>query len=501
MPILAICPECSKTIIVERIPKIACPECGNQFNFVELQKNKLIIDASTEAAELAAARDNYAKNDYVRAADHFKRAYEANKNSYTAQYYLALCEIYKNIADSAYNVMGRVVDMVRSSLITMSRANVAVTDKFAFITTMLSEIKTIITRRLNARDGLFESDIDAYRKVSISDLTDLINLFKIDRELIMSFAPQVAAAMTELADCAIKVCYKSVQTVMVGDKLYTPNDADYKRIMSLCNEYCFFAHSFDPAFDTKEYSPDFTPNYVYNDKVLRRFKKFDEANQINAKKHLISNIGEYENILEECKRALEFTYLNCYRSMCSRQVKQHSQLFFNGFELLFRLMTPRVVAADKKRVEIRVEKFADTVDRCDILTRFLVDAYELDPGIGGSLHAFYEKLYSIVSMYYLPEFDKLSKNINKIMEIRGDEYFAYQKLLFDCACCCAPALRKYVDFSAEPDKTRNKLVKICKRVTDDFLLLSNFRIDELEQSNFYRPILQITTAVMDETEE
>lgn len=501
MPVLAICPHCSKTIIVERVPKVSCSDCGSTFNFVELQKNKLIIDARTEAAEIASAKGYFVNADYVTAREHFQKALDANKNSYSAQYFVLLCDIYLHEDVPGFDVMGSVVEMIRKSALTLSHTTVAVADKLKFIVAMLAETKGIIMRRLTARNSLFEKDIDEYRKVSIADLGKLTDLFKIDRELIMSFSPEVASALVELADCAIKICYKAVQTVLKDDELYSPSDADYKQLTTLCNDFCFFGHTYDKTFETREYSPDFSPNYKYNDKVLGMLKKFDAVNKaVTQKKNVIGDIDEYEDILRMCDKALKFTYMNCYKSMCSRQVRRHAKLFFDGFELLYRLMLPRVIAADKKRVEIRTPKFVDLVDYCDILTRFLVDAYELNDGIGISLHEYYEKLAGIVTTYYIPEFDRLDKSINKIKEIKNDEYYAYQKLLFDCACCCIPALGKYVDFSAETDKTRNKLVKICKRATEDFLLLSEFRIDEIEQSNFYRPILQISTAVADEVE-
>lgn len=494
MPILVICPVCSKTVSVERQPRVTCPDCGSQLGFAELQRKHLIIDGKTEAAELDAAKGYFRNADFESAHKHFQLALDANGNSYAAQYFVMLCDIYLHEQEgSSYDVMSAVVQMIREVLVKLSRANISVSDKLTFVTAMLSETKVIITRRLTDRDDLFKNDIEEYRRITISDLNNLLELFKIEREQIMSFSRDVSNVLAEIVDFSIKACYKAVQTVMVDNKLYTPSDADYKALSSLCNELCFFGHTFDPYFDTKTYAPDFTQNYKYNDKVLARLKRFDESNKAHAKKNVIGDITEYESILAECVNALKFTYLSCYRSMCSRQVAQHARLFFNGFEMIYRLLMPRVALRDKKQIEIRTYKFAETVERCDMLTRFLVDAYELNETIGLDLHEYYEKLYYIVTSYYLPEIDKLAK-----AKDRNNLY--YLQLLFECACSCAPALRKYVDFTADVDKTRLKLVKICKSATEDFLLRSGMSIDEIEQSNFYRPILQISNAVIDEEE-
>ncbi|MDE6200884.1 MAG: hypothetical protein K2M47_03275 [Clostridiales bacterium] len=502
MPLYAVCPVCSKTIEIERLPKLVCSDCGSRFGYSELQSKHLIVDERTEKAEITAAKDHFLNGEFMSALEHFNRALVANANSYAAKYFSLLCEIYLHDAGDSkandavssnekYDVIAAIVDMIRQSLVTLSRSNATVADKLAFITAMLSEIKAIIIERLSTRDEMFKNNIEEYRKQSISDLTKLLDLFKIEREQIMSFAPEVLNALASLVDCAIKICYKAVQTVKVGDEIVTPNDDDYKKLSSLCNELCFFGHSFNPYFDSSPYSPNFTQNYAYNKEVLTKLKNFDDKNKVNAKKNVIADIAGYETLLAECEKALKFTYLSCYRSMCSRQVAQHAQLFYDGFELVYKLLLPRVALVDKKQIEVRAIKYADMAERCDMLTRFLVDAYELNESIGVGLHEYYEKLYDIVSTYYLPEMDKLSKNKD-----RNNLY--YQQILYDCACSCAPALKKYVDFSDDTDKVRLKLVKICRDATEEFLLHAGITIDEIEQSNFYRPLLQISNALVDE---
>ena len=509
MPVYAICPICSKTIEISREPKLTCPECESQFGYAELQRTQLLIDEDMEQVELEKAKRYFNSGDFTNALNHFKFALEYNKNSYVAQYYLGLSNIYSHdVMDMIAGNKGEgiqiqdrfkfvpvLVDMVKKSLLALSYSNAAIPDKLAFITEVLTETKAIITRRLLNRDSMFTNNIDAYRKQSIADLTLIMELFTIDREQIMSFAPEVAKALAELVDCCLKVCYKAVQTVIHDDKLYTPNDFDYKKLSALCNELCFFGHSFDPNFDSSPYSPDFSQNYDFNIKVLKKFEEFDSKHQTHGKKHIITDIDEYEAILKEAAKALKFTYTNCYRSMCSRQVARHSELFFKGFDLVYRLLLPSVVQMEDKQMELRPNKYPDIEERCDMLTRFLVDAYELNPNtIGAGLHNFYEKLYEIMSIHYVPAIEQMGKN-----KSRNNLY--YQQILFDCAISCAPALRKYVDFSPETDKARAKLVKICRNATEEFLLHAGITIDEIEQSNFFRPILHISNALVEEENE
>lgn len=499
MATFAICPHCGKTISVERTMRQACPGCGAQLGFTDLQRNRDIIDTRTEANELEAAKSYFTNGDFQGAHDHFKKALTVNKNSYSAQYFVCLCNIYLHEDDDKFDVMGTVLDMIELSLGALSRSLATATDKLVFIKAMLAECKVIISRRL-AREDLFARDITAFRKASIADLTTLSDLFKIDREQIMLFSFDVSMALLDIADCAIRGCYKAVQTVVLDSTLLTPTDSEYKQLLGLCNDYCFFAQSLNPAFDSTQYSPDLSQNYMLNEKVLARFDNYDEKYK-SAKKNTIADLEEYDSILEECRLAVNLTYMNCYRAMCSRQTRQHSKLFFDGIKMLYKLLLPRVVTSDKKRAEVHTCKFVDLADYCDILTRFLVDAFDINNKIGDSLREFYEKLYDTVDAYVLPSLNQVSKGLNKVKDAHGEEFFLYQRLLFDWATCCAPALKKYVDFSDGADKTRAKLVKICEDAAENFLILCDYRINELEQSNFYRPILQIYAAITEELEE
>lgn len=498
MPVLAICPFCNKTITIERTLRSTCPECGHEISYPDLQRRKMIVDGATEKRELAAAKDYFVNTEFLSASEHFKKALAANKNSYSAIYFVSLCDIYLNESGDGYDLMAKVVDMIKSSLELMPRANASAVDKLKFITAMLAETKILIINRLTSRGELFENNISEYRKITLSDLKKLLELYKIDGELMMTFAPEVTKILLEIAESAVTACYKAVQTVAVGEDLYSPTPEEYKQLSSLCNDYCYFAQILDPNFDTKKFSPDFTQNNMLNEKVLSRFEKFDESNKVNAKKGIIGDIDEYENILSECVKALTFTASNCYKSMCSRQSEQHIHLLLDGLQLLSRLLMPRVTITDKKKVDIRVGKFVDIVDWCETLTKFLVDLNEFNEYADAFLEDFYSRLLECVETHFIAENNKYGKIANKRKDLSEDDFKRYEKLLYTGACCCVPALATYVEFFKYKDKNRNKLVKICKQASEEFLMLHDFKIDELEQNNFYRPILDIYNAVLEE---
>ena len=154
MPLHAVCPVCLKTIEIERLPKLVCPDCGSRFGYAELQGKHLIVDERAEKKEITIARDYFLNGEFMSALEHFNRALVANANSHAAKYFSLLCDIYLNdngydkssdtMSEKPYDVIAAIVDMIRQSLLTLSRGNATVADKLAFITAMLSERKVLI---------------------------------------------------------------------------------------------------------------------------------------------------------------------------------------------------------------------------------------------------------------------------------------------------------------------------------------------------------------------
>lgn len=494
-----ICPSCMKSVVADG-DKPICGDCGQPIDFNEVKKRGLAIDSATEASEFAAGKDYFINTEFLSAREHFKKALDANKNSYLSQYFVLLCDIYLNESSPDYDAMDGVVNAIQTPLTPMTRANVKVNDRLNFIYAMLTETKIIIINRLRSHDKLFDLDIAKYRKNVLNDLQTLLRLFKIDGELLMTYAPQIGAILAEVADTAVAVCHKAVQTVAVGEELFSPTEFEYNRLLSLNNDFCFFVASFVPDYDVKKYTPDFTQNNLLNEKVASRFEKFDIKNKPNAKRYTICDPSEYEDILAECEKALSFTDKSCFGSLCDPNFGKRQELLKDGLRFLYRLLTPRVSVSDKKRVEFKLGKFYDISDRCAQLTKFLRDADAVDAFARDSLRDYYAKLCDIMDMYYVAEYERYTKSIDKLKDSKGDDYKYYERFLFETACSTASALGAYVGFAAHKDKTRAKLVKFCKQAAEEFLMLRDYHIDEIDQSNVYRPILDIYNAVMREVE-
>lgn len=510
MTALAICPYCKKTTVINVASASAdkqsagnsvCSICGHELNYEELRAKNLLIDAETEAREFALAKNYFANTEFMSAMQHFEKALAANRNSYLSQYFVKICEIYINETSATFDVMGAAIETVKVSLELLSRSGVTINDKLTFITAMLNEIKIIIINKLRSDTDIFETDIEEYRKRKIFDLQKLLALFKTDGELMMTYSPAVTNVLLEIADNAIAVCHKTVQTVAIGEDLHSPTKEEYRLLSQLDNDYSFFATSYASDYDARKYTPDFEQNTMLIDKVNDRLAKYDAKNRANAKKFITGDIEEYEDIIAECEKAVKFTYLNCFKSLCDPKYVKRKALLKDGLVLLYRILTPRVTASDKKKYNMYLEKFVFLSDKFEMLSKFLDAECEFDNFASGSLRAFYQKLYDIVDMYFVAEYDKYSKIIDKLKQSRDEEFSYYEKFLYNTAVCCASALTAFVSFDDGKDKNRAKIVKICKQASEEFLMLWDYKIGDLEQSNIYRPILDIYNAVLKECDE
>ena len=498
MAISAICMHCLKTISVEGVQTV-CPDCGQPLNVDELKRNGLLIDRNVEASEFAIARESFRNAEFLSASEHFNKALSANKNSYLSQYYVRLCDIYLNENLPNFDVMRSAVEAITSSLELVPRSGVSINDKLNFIVATLTEIRIIISNRLKYGDELFESDINAYRAEKIHDLTTLLNLFKTDGELLMTYSPNVVAVLSEIADLAIAVCHKAVQSVIIGDELYTPSDSEYQKLASLLNDYNFFATSFSADYDINKYTPDFEQNVALNESVKARLEKFDANYKHDAKRFIVGNEQEYKSIMEECEKALTLTYYNCFKAFCEPELEERIMLLKDGLEFSYRLLMPYLTVIDKKKYVV-VDNYVNICDKLEMLSLFLDEEDKFGKSAVESLHTFYLKLYILVESYFVDVYEKYSKIVNKLKESPDKEFEYYGTILFKTAVCCACALKKYMPFAKEKDRSRMKLAKFCRLATDEFLLLCDYSISELEQSNLYRPILDISNAVLNEDE-
>ena len=496
-----ICLHCHKTISVDKRPNLSCPECGGFVNLLMMQRHGLIIDKAKEESELNIATDYFKNAEFMSASEHFRKALKANKNSYIAQYFISVCDIYLNNS-SSMNVVEMAINAVTSALKLMERAGATPADRQSFVTAMLSEIKIIIINRLNSHDELYEYDINKYREAVIADLKKAIELFRIDSENIMSYLPPVSAALVTIADSAIALCHKAVQTLAIGAELCSPSDTEQAALTTLRNEFYAFAQTLDGGYSAKKYAPDFSQCCLLNENVADRLQKFDTANKPYAKKHIIGNTEEYNSIIKDCEKAVEFIYRVCFTSMCDTDSAERNALLEVGLSFTERLLTPRIVASDKKRAEIDIGEKIVMENLCGVFSKFLHALDDAGNSVVATavLHRLYETLYDAAETYFTPVYDKFNKRFNKIKENYDDEYAYCERFLFASAIITAPALSAYIDYDYKC-KNRSRLVKLCKNASDAFMMLNDYNVERLENSQSYSTILDICKAVMQETDK
>lgn len=500
MVIEAICPFCKKTIRFDDRLKPICSECGQPLVMSDLRSKGFIVDHKSEATEIAIAKDYFKNTEFLTAMLHFEKVLTYNANSYIAKYFMQLCDIYLNEETPGYDVIEHTVQAISTSLLLMSRSTSTIGDKFNFIYAMLTETKIIICNKLKSHSDLYAEDISKFRTTIIFELKALEPLFKIDGELMMTYTREVSGVLMEICDIAILLCHQAVQSTIVGDMLLAPTDFEYKTLATFNNSFSYFANMLDADYDIKKYTPDFSQNNLLNDKVMNALIKFDANNKSRSKRFIISEPEQYNEIIDECKLALNLTYDNCFKSLCDPSYVKRIVLLKDGLQLLFRLLKPRVIVSDKKRVSITIGKFVEIADLFGMLDEFVRALSEYDNTVNDLLHDFYQELCDIFDDYFDSEYDKFTKFVNKLKDLRDENYEYYKNFLFDSVCSLAVSLNKFVKSAPTKDRCRQKLVKLCKRACEEFLLLCDYKIDEIDQSNFYRPLLNIYNAVLVESD-
>lgn len=500
MAIKIVCPNCYKTVEADQnTPK--CSRCGETFKFTELKAQNMIVNAAVEKREIEIAKDYFSNTEFLNAANHFKLALNANKNSYQAQYFAELCDIYLSDGDDKFDLIGRAVSAVNSTVEMMARSGASQKDKRLFVPAMLSDIKILINSRLLSDDELFSSDPKAYRIRKLDELDRLQTLFETGENLVASM-PEASVALLEIADNAIAVIYKAVQTSVIGGELFPPSSEEYVGLFTLYKKYCKFAISVKSDYDIKKYTPDFEPNELLIEKVISRFEKYDEKNKADIKKHVINDVKSYIDILNECGKAITLTYYNCFMSLCDIEYEKRRIVMKSAIPLLCRMLLPRVTPiSGKNAVDIKTDAQDDVKGKCAILNEFIKEIDSFDPEFAQrALHEYYSDLLEIMDIHFVPEYAKRGKTVNKLKEVRDGNFKFYERLLFAAACSCTPAIESYVKFNKYKIKPRVKLVKYCNQAVEEFLLLHDCNIGEIEHSKQYSPILDICKELLNSKE-
>ncbi len=107
------------------------------------------------------------------------------------------------------------------------------------------------------------------------------------------------------------------------------------------------------------------------------------------------------------------------------------------------------------------------------------------------LNRFYERVHAVTGRYFNEVTKKYRKSINRIKAQQGKEFKYFIDFLLNIVHASALALTETVECTQGNKKKRIDLLKIGKAAAEEFLLLNDYRIAELEKNPSYADLIRI----------
>lgn len=497
----AICPFCSKSIFVEENLSggYSCPQCGQALGLPYLQEHDLIIDVAAADEQYKLAQQYFANTDFLAAGEHFVRVLKYNRNNYLADYYARLCDIYENEGKAEYNLPEKIIEAIISSIEKLMLSQVSIAARIEFINSVLSQAYILLSSHFNNIFEQYEKREmwDMLRDKSLNIASCVQSLINIDKEKLMVFDSSVSKSLISIADLAICACQKVVQPHLgEGDKLILPTDYEYEKAKKLYSVFFYYATSLDPNYSFSSYKPDYTGNLLYNENVLTQLSRYNTANKQNNKKFLSDPNAGLDKVRESCQVAIKYSYYTCFKGLSvPKNDPSRQALIGESIGFCIETLMPRISIAEEKKVSIDVKKFGSACDTAFYLSEFLSDCADGNKRAAAEyMNRFYKRLLEMTKLYFSVVYNSYNKFVNKLKESQNREFRYYRNFLYQVVCCCALALKECIAFDQHNLGDRIKLLKLGKQVTEEFLLLSDYKIDELEQSAKYSDILDVFNA-------
>ena len=501
MNFYAICPFCKKSIFVEENLSggYACPICGQALGIAYLEENHLIIDAAAADEEYRLANQYFENTDFRAAGEHYKKVLGYNPNHYLADYYAHLCDIYENEDKPDFNLPKGIVEALQAAVDKLSLSQVTLSAKTEFLHSVLHQTHIILSSHFNRIYEAYEKTEmwDILRDKCLRIANAVKELTIIDKEQLVAFDGSIAKALISIADLAICACQKVVQPHLLKEsKLDLPTDFEYEKAKSAYETLLFYATSLDAGYTFSSYKPDYTGNLLYNESVISKLNRYNNENRSNQKKLLSTPSTELDGFRADAEIAVKYSYHTCFKGLYAPKNDQARIAIVNdSISFCFEMLMPRVFIGEEKHVVIEVNSYADAKDVAFYLRGFLTEFADYNRRLTAEyLNRFYRQLHEITRTYFAVVYNSYNKYVNKIKEARGEEYHYYNDFLHQIVCSCAPALKEIVSFDDHAVADRIKILKLGKQAAEEFLLLNDYRIEELEHSAKYSDVLDVFSA-------
>lgn len=486
----AICPYCSKNISVDEssLREYRCGSCGNTLTVAFLREKNAFIDLDASNIEFQTGRGHLDERDFPAAAECFKKALRFNPNNYMAEYYSGLCEISENAEKEDFSVPKTLCKMFVSSLIKADNSQLEPSQKIGFVTTLLSEIYVSLFGYFNDISERFENN--DYQKLFRAKAIDFVaavrEIISLDASLLCLSEKSVAVSFKDIIDLAIDVCFHATHSFADGfDSVNTPSDEDFVKVRDNYEDFIAFQKALDKKYKCP-HKINFDDNITCNKEVIALIEKYYDLNRGNKKARL-SITGEFlDNMVRQCMTAVRLTYFTCVRNIgVVKSDNVRNDLINQAISIGLEIMMPRLYMDGRHRVSAIVknmQQMRTVTEFLDLMADSLSDGAKKTAG--DAFKDFYGDVHETVKMHYENVNREYEKIINKLKRAQNEEFVHYLGFLNDMATACASALVKITVFTRYKTKSRITCLKLCRRICEEFLLLTDYRIESIEKSRF-----------------
>lgn len=501
----AVCPHCEKSIFVEGEPTgtCACSACGQTLILSDLRASGCAIDFETAEAEYARAQDYFANNDFKEARTHFCRVLDANRNHYFAYYYAGLCDVYENESRPDYDYPGQLIAVIVGSVRKTELCRANLQNRIEFLQAALRQVHILLTAYFNRMYENFEKTElwDVLRDKCLGISAAVCELVHLDKEQLMAFDPIIAKTLVDLSDLAICACCKTVQAHLRNEtQLDLPTDYCYEHAKSHYDVLLYYATSLDANYNAGGYKPDYTDNLLCNQSVAQKLKTYDESNKSSARRYLSTKGEELASFRKAAATAVRYSYHACFKSLAADwNEKARIALVNDSVGFCFELLMPRFFVDPEKKIASDVKTYREAKELGGMTGEFLREfaAYNRKLAIDYA-RRFFTRVHDTVKTQFGAVYAVYARMTDKLKETRDAEYRYYKNFLHTAIYACSVALSDVLPFDEGAQAERGKTLRLGKQIAEEFLLLNDYNVEELEQSVKYADVLDIYNALDDE---
>jgi len=328
-----------------------------------------------------------------------------------------------------------------------------------------------------------------------------INSFiALDKELLLVFNPDSAKAIVSLVNLGIGACIKATQARAVNDvTISVPLDEDFDTATKIYGNLLYYAQSLDPNYSIESHRPDFITLGLYNRDALSQIDKYNTGRGSKDRAAFISIKGEILNHLKEhCKTALSYTYNILYKNLYTKKGDPlRIDLLTHGISFCLELLVPRIHQNAYKRVIFESMPYQELQQIAPYLDAFLFELAETNKKLAIiTLEDFYTDLTEMTQMYFTIVSKTHTKSINRLKTFKGKEFHYYIDFLVNVIFASSMGLLDVIEFKPQKSKNRLALLKMGKRASEEFLLLNDYKIDELEKDPLYSSVILIYNQIL-----